>query len=42
MFHVRWKKLTPELIAQKHKITQHPHARFAPAAFVTGKLDPVD
>jgi pimeloyl-ACP methyl ester carboxylesterase len=39
--YVDGEKLTPELIAQKHKITQHPHARFAPAAFVTGKLDPV-
>jgi pimeloyl-ACP methyl ester carboxylesterase len=39
--YVDGEKLTPELIAQKHKITQHPNARFAPAAFVTGKLDPV-
>jgi pimeloyl-ACP methyl ester carboxylesterase len=39
--YVNAEKLTPELIAQKHKITQHPNARFAPAAFVTGKLDPV-
>lgn len=34
-------RLTPEFIAQKRQITQHPGARFAPAAFVTGKLDPV-
>jgi pimeloyl-ACP methyl ester carboxylesterase len=33
-------KLTPDLIAHKHQITQHPGARFAPAAFVTGALDP--
>jgi pimeloyl-ACP methyl ester carboxylesterase len=39
--YVEAEKLTPELIAQKHKITQHPNARLAPAAFVTGKLDPV-
>lgn len=34
-------RLTPEFIAHKRQITQHPGARFAPAAFVTGKLDPV-
>ncbi|MGV2827786.1 alpha/beta fold hydrolase [Myxosarcina sp. GI1(2024)] len=34
-------KLTPEFIAKKHQITQKPGARYAPAAFVTGKLDPV-
>jgi pimeloyl-ACP methyl ester carboxylesterase len=34
-------KLTTEFIEQKQKITQHPNARYAPAAFVTGKLDPV-
>jgi pimeloyl-ACP methyl ester carboxylesterase len=33
--------LTPELLAHKYQITQHPGARFAPAAFVTGGLDPV-
>jgi pimeloyl-ACP methyl ester carboxylesterase len=34
-------RLTPEFIAQKREITQQPGARFAPAAFVTGALDPV-
>src|SRR5918997_537001 len=34
-------KLTPEFIDQKWQITQHPGARYAPAAFVTGALDPV-
>jgi pimeloyl-ACP methyl ester carboxylesterase len=34
-------KLTPEFMAQKYQITQQPGARFAPAAFVTGSLDPV-
>ncbi|XHX75894.1 MAG: alpha/beta fold hydrolase [Stenomitos frigidus ULC029] len=34
-------KLTPEFIDRKHQITQQPGARFAPAAFVTGALDPV-
>jgi hypothetical protein len=33
-------KLTPEFIQQKYQITQRPGARFAPAAFVTGALDP--
>jgi pimeloyl-ACP methyl ester carboxylesterase len=33
--------LTPDFIAQKHQITQRSGARYAPAAFVTGKLDPV-
>jgi pimeloyl-ACP methyl ester carboxylesterase len=33
-------KLTPEFIDRKHQITQQPGARFAPAAFVTGALDP--
>jgi pimeloyl-ACP methyl ester carboxylesterase len=32
--------LTPDFMAQKHAITQQPHARYAPAAFVTGTLDP--
>jgi pimeloyl-ACP methyl ester carboxylesterase len=32
-------KLTPEFIEHKHRITQQPGARFAPAAFVTGSLD---
>ncbi len=34
-------KLTPEFIAQKREITQQPGARFGPAAFVTGAIDPV-
>ncbi|PIG91188.1 alpha/beta hydrolase [Gloeocapsopsis sp. IPPAS B-1203] len=34
-------RLTPEFIQQKRQITQHSGARFAPAAFVTGRLDPV-
>jgi pimeloyl-ACP methyl ester carboxylesterase len=34
------KKLTPEFIQHKHQITQQSGARFAPAAFVTGALDP--
>ncbi len=34
--------LTPEFIAQKHQITQQQGARYAPAAFVTGKIDPVE
>ena len=34
-------RLTPEFIAQKRSITQQPGARFAPAAFVTGAIDPV-
>jgi pimeloyl-ACP methyl ester carboxylesterase len=33
--------ITPELIATKQQISQRPGARFAPAAFVTGGLDPV-
>jgi pimeloyl-ACP methyl ester carboxylesterase len=33
-------KLTPEFIAQKRQITQQTGARYAPAAFVTGRLDP--
>lgn len=33
--------LTPEFISQKWQITQQPGARYAPAAFVTGNLDPV-
>lgn len=35
-------RLTPEFIAEKRKITQQPGARFAPAAFVTGAIDPVE
>lgn len=34
-------RLTPEFMAQKHRVTQQPGGRFAPAAFVTGALDPV-
>ncbi|HEY9894825.1 MAG TPA: alpha/beta hydrolase [Candidatus Sericytochromatia bacterium] len=32
--------LTPTFIEQKYQITQKPGARFGPAAFVTGGLDP--
>ncbi|MCG8368148.1 MAG: alpha/beta hydrolase [Pseudanabaenales cyanobacterium] len=34
-------KLTPDYIAQRYQGTQQPGARYAPAAFVTGGLDPV-
>ena len=34
-------KLTPEFIAQKYQITSKEGARYAPAAFVTGAIDPV-
>ncbi len=34
-------KVTSEFIDSKRQITQQPGARFAPAAFVTGSLDPV-
>ncbi|MGB5592955.1 MAG: alpha/beta hydrolase [Crocosphaera sp.] len=34
-------KLTPQFIAQKHQITSKEGARYAPAAFVTGAIDPV-
>ncbi|MEM8808566.1 MAG: alpha/beta fold hydrolase [Cyanobacteria bacterium P01_G01_bin.38] len=34
-------KLTPDYIAQRHQTTQQRGARYAPAAFVTGGLDPV-
>lgn len=34
-------KLTPEFIDHKRQITQHPEARYAPVAFVTGNIDPV-
>jgi pimeloyl-ACP methyl ester carboxylesterase len=34
--------LTPEFMQQKYQITQQTGARFAPAAFVTGTLDPVE
>jgi len=32
--------LTPDFVAQKYAITQKQNARYAPAAFVTGTLDP--
>ncbi len=35
-------QLTPDYIAQRHAGTQKPGARYAPAAFVTGGLDPVN
>ena len=34
-------KLTPEFISHKREITQQTGARYAPAAFVTGAIDPV-
>lgn len=34
-------QLTPDFINRKYQITQQSGARFAPAAFVTGGLDPV-
>ncbi|MEM9266917.1 MAG: alpha/beta fold hydrolase [Cyanobacteria bacterium P01_F01_bin.13] len=34
-------RLTPDFIQQRHRITQRPGARFAPAAFVTAALDPM-
>jgi pimeloyl-ACP methyl ester carboxylesterase len=34
-------KLTPEFIAQKQQITSKNGSRYAPAAFVTGAIDPV-
>lgn len=34
-------KVTPEFVDSKRQIIQQPGARFAPAAFVTGSLDPV-
>lgn len=35
------KRLTPDLIRRKWRVTQQRGARFAPAAFVTGGLDPI-
>jgi hypothetical protein len=35
-------KLTPEYIEQRYQTTQQAGARYAPAAFVTGGLDPVE
>jgi pimeloyl-ACP methyl ester carboxylesterase len=40
--YVNESKLTPEFIQEKRKITQQKGARFAPVAFVTGHLDPVE
>lgn len=34
-------RLTPTFMQQRHRITQQPGARFAPAAFVTAALDPM-
>jgi pimeloyl-ACP methyl ester carboxylesterase len=34
-------RLTPYYIQQRHQSTQQPGARYAPAAFVTGGLDPM-
>lgn len=34
-------KVTPEFVNRRWQTTQQPGARFAPAAFVTGDLDPV-
>lgn len=34
-------RLTPDYMHQRHQSTQQPGARYAPAAFVTGGLDPV-
>ena len=34
-------KLTPEFMSNKRQITQHPGGRYAPVAFVTGGIDPV-
>jgi pimeloyl-ACP methyl ester carboxylesterase len=39
--YVNANRLTTEFIGQKHQTTQQPRARFAPAAFVTGTLDPM-
>jgi pimeloyl-ACP methyl ester carboxylesterase len=39
--YVNQDRLTPEFIAEKRAITQQPGARYAPAAFVTGAIDPV-
>ncbi len=35
-------KVTPAFMEEKYQSTQQPGARFAPAAFVTGALDPVN
>jgi pimeloyl-ACP methyl ester carboxylesterase len=35
-------KLTPEFMTRKREITQQSGARYAPAAFVTGAIDPVE
>ena len=41
MWFVDAANLTPDYIAQRYQGTQQPGARYAPAAFVTGNLDPV-
>jgi len=38
---VNEERLTPDYLAQRHRSTQQPGGRYAPAAFVTGWLDPV-
>ena len=38
---VEEQRLTPDYIQQRHQSTQQPGARYAPAAFVTGGLDPM-
>jgi len=35
-------KLTADFIRQKHQITQRQGSRFAPVAFVTGEIDPLE
>lgn len=35
-------KLTPEFIQEKHRITSKKGARYGPASFVTGAIDPVN
>ncbi|MDJ0897412.1 MAG: alpha/beta hydrolase [Xenococcus sp. MO_188.B8] len=39
--YVNESKLTPEFIDRKHQITSKKGARYGPAAFVTGAIDPV-
>ncbi|HEY9692611.1 MAG TPA: alpha/beta hydrolase [Oculatellaceae cyanobacterium] len=40
--YVNAEKLTPDFMQQKYDIATKPGARFAPAAFVTGTLDPME
>ena len=40
--YVNEQKLTPEFITDKRQITQKTGARFAPVAFVTGEIDPIN